>query len=98
MNFIITKNQGFFKKIGKYRYCNLEDMELPDKIAIDTETTGLTPRNADIFCVQIGTGRNNYLIHMYDGNYEFKDLAPFISGKILVGHNITFDLGFMYKY
>jgi ribonuclease D len=31
-------------------------MILPETIALDTETTGLTPRNCDIFCVQIGTG------------------------------------------
>jgi ribonuclease D len=29
-------------------------MILPETIALDTETTGLTPRNCDIFCVQIG--------------------------------------------
>jgi DNA polymerase-1 len=98
MNYIVTKHPEFFKKIGKYRYCSLEEMVLPDKIAIDTETTGLHPRNSDIFCVQIGTGKNNYLIHMYDGNYEFSNLVPFIEDKVLVGHNITFDLGFMYKY
>jgi DNA polymerase-1 len=98
MNYIITKHPEFFFKIGKYNFCNLEDMVLPDKISIDTETSGLHPRTDDIFCVQIGTGENCYIIHMYDDNYEFKDLIPYIEGKILVGHNITFDLGFFYKY
>lgn len=98
MNYIITKNPEFFAKIGTYNFCNLEDMELPDKIAIDTETTGLTPRHHDIFCVQIGTGSNNYLIHMYDDNYQFEDIIPYIDGKVLVGHNILFDLGFFYKH
>jgi DNA polymerase-1 len=98
MNYIITKNPYYFKNIGKYHFCELKDMELPDKIALDTETTGLTPRNCDIFCVQIGTGKNNYIIHMYDNNYSFQDLIPYINNKILVGHNILFDLGFMYKY
>lgn len=98
VNYIITKNPDYFRKIGSYNFCELSDMELPDKIAIDTETTGLTPRNCEIFCVQIGTGKDNYIIHMYDYNYQFSDLVPFINGKVLVGHNITFDLGFMYKY
>lgn len=98
MNYIITKHPEYFKRIGKYNYCSLADMVLPEKIAIDTETTGLQARNCDIFCVQIGTGKDNYLIHMYDNNYEFSDLVPYINGKILVGHNILFDLGFMYKY
>lgn len=98
MNYIITKNPQFFKKIGVYNFCNLEDMILPDTIAIDTETTGLKARHENIFCVQIGTGENNYLIHMYDDNYCFEDLIPYINDKVLVGHNIMFDLGFFYKH
>jgi DNA polymerase-1 len=100
MNYIITKNKEYFEKIGNYNYCNLEDMILQDnlEIALDTETTGLQPRNCDIFCIQIGTGFHNYIIHMYDGNYEFQDIIPYINDKTLIGHNILFDLGFMYKY
>lgn len=98
MDYIITKHPEFFSKIGKYNFCSLEDMILPDKIAIDTETTGLEARKHEIFCTQIGTGTNNYIIHMYDDNYQFKDLIPYIKDKVLVGHNILFDLGFFYKY
>lgn len=105
MNYIITKNKPFFQKIlsdsiklDQVGFCDLDDMVLSEKIAIDTETTGLAPRYHDVFCVQIGTGENNYIIHMYDDNYQFSDLVPYINGKILVGHNILFDLGFFYKY
>jgi len=105
MNYIITKHPEFFTKIlsvsiklGQVDFCGLEDMILPDKIAIDTETTGLEARKQEIFCTQIGTGENNYIIHMYDDNYTFQDLVPYITGKVLVGHNILFDLGFFYKY
>jgi DNA polymerase I-like protein with 3'-5' exonuclease and polymerase domains len=98
MNYIITKHPEFFKKIGKYDFCSLEEMKLKETLALDTETTGLFPRSCDIFCVQIGTKENNYIIHMYDENYEFKDLAPYLDKKILIFHNALFDLGFMYKY
>lgn len=98
MNYIITKTPEFFKNIGSYNFCSLKDMVLPNTIAIDTETTGLTPLNCDIFCTQIGTGKNNYLIHMYDDNYTFEDLIPYIEDKVLVGQNILFDLGFFYKH
>lgn len=97
-NYIITKHPEFFNKIGDYKYCNLEDMILPDMISIDTETTGLTPRHNDIFCVQIGTGKNNYIIHLYDDNYSFEEVIPYIEDKCLIGHNILFDLGFFYKH
>jgi len=98
MNYIITKHPKFFDKIGQYNFCSLEDMVLKKILALDTETTGLIAKDCDIFCVQIGTGRNNYLIHMYDDNYEFSDLAPYLHDKILILHNALFDLGFMYKY
>jgi DNA polymerase-1 len=98
MNYIICKDKKSFTSIGEYNYCNLEDMDLPDTIAIDTETTGLSPRDSDIFCTQIGTGKNNYIIVMYNDNYCFEDLIPYIENKTLIGHNILFDLGFMYKH
>jgi hypothetical protein len=98
MNYIITKNRSYFEKIGEYNYCSLEDMVLGDVISLDTETTGLEARNCDIFCVQLGTGDNNYIIVMYNDDYEFNDVIPYIQGKTLIGHNILFDLGFMYKH
>lgn len=98
MNYIVCKDIEYFKKIGEYNYCSLEQMILPDTIAIDTETTGLVARQHDLFCCQIGTEGNNYLIVLYNNNYTFQELIPYIEGKILVGHNILFDLGFFYKY
>ena len=98
MNYIITKHPEYFQKIGQYAYCNLEDMVLTDTIAIDTETTGLTARYNDIFCVQIGTGTNNYIVQLYDDNYSFNNVIPYIKDKVLIGHNIKFDLEFFYKY
>jgi len=98
MNYIITKHPEFFDNIGKYNFCSLEEMVLTLILGLDTETTGLVTQTCDIFCVQIGTGKNNYLIHMYDDNYEFSDLAPYLHDRILIFHNALFDLGFMYKY
>ncbi len=81
-NFIITRNKLFFEKIGEYNYCDLDDMVLPNIIAVDSETTSLKPILGDIFAVQIGTGENNYLIHCYDGNYEVEDIIPYIKDKV----------------
>jgi DNA polymerase I-like protein with 3'-5' exonuclease and polymerase domains len=100
-NFIITKNKKYFEKIGKYNYCDLTELILPDIIGIDTETSGLQPRHCDIFCVQIGTGKNNYIIDLYtsgENSYKFSDLVPYIESKTLIFHNALFDVGFCYKY
>ena len=100
MNYIVTKNKSYFDKIGRYKYCNLEDMILPDTIAVDSETTGLEARNCEMFCIQIGTGVHNYIIEFYtsEDHYTFEDVAPYLDDKELVFHNAQFDLGFMYKY
>jgi DNA polymerase I-like protein with 3'-5' exonuclease and polymerase domains len=76
-------------------------MILTDIISIDTETTGLTPRDCELFCVQIGTGENNYIIDLYtDGedSYKFEELIPYIKDKTMIFHNALFDLGFFYKH
>ena len=89
MNYIITNNRQFFEKIGDYHYCNLEDMVLPDTIAVDTETTSLYPRKGDMFAVQIGTGNNNYLIDLQQlkNCLVFADVIPYLENRNLVFHN-----------
>ena len=101
MNYIITKNQEFFNKIGKYNFCDLEAlMLLPNKIAVDTETTGLQARHCDLFCIQIGTGKDNYIIDLYSSVdcHTFYHVIPYLIGKTMIFHNALFDLGFMYQY
>ena len=100
MNYIITNNRDFFEKIGEYNYCTLDDMVLPDVIAFDSETTSLSPREGYMFCIQIGTGENNYLIDFQKlgGEITFEEVIPYIKDKTLVGHNLTFDLGWLYKH
>lgn len=99
MNYIITKHPEYFDKIGEYNFCSLEKLgSLPDEIAFDSETTGLFAREEDMFCVQIGDRVNNYIVVLYENNYSFYDVIPYLEGKTLVMQNGLFDLGFMYKY
>lgn len=100
MNYIITKNPQFFEKIGEYNFCNLEDMALPDQISVDSETTGLTARHNDMFCIQLGSGDNNYIIDFYtsEDHYTFKDVIPYLQDKEMIFHNAVFDLQFFYKH
>lgn len=100
MNYIITKRQEYFSKIGDYNYCELDDMELTETIAVDSETTGLEARHCDMFCLQIGTGQNNYIIDFYTSEdaYTFKDCIPYLDNRVLVFHNALFDLGFFYNH
>lgn len=96
MNYIITKRIPYFQEIGKYNYCDLTDLELPDKISLDSETSGLKWFKSDMFCIQIGTGNNNYIIDLETIN--FQEVIPYIEHKYLVFHNAIFDLTFFYKH
>jgi DNA polymerase I-like protein with 3'-5' exonuclease and polymerase domains len=100
MNYIVTKNPQFFKKIGDYNYCALEDLNLKSTIAVDSETTGLDWKTEDMFCIQIGTGEDNYIIDFYtsENAYTFSDVIPYLKNREQIYHNANFDLGFCYKY
>ena len=98
MNYIVTKNKSKFESIGEYNYCFLEDMILADVISCDSETSGLQARHNDMFCFQIGTGKNNYIIVLYDKDYTFEELIPYLKDRTLIFHNALFDLGFCYKH
>lgn len=102
---IITKNRSYFENIGDYNYCDLEDMVIPKKIAFDCETTGLNALKDKVFAIQIGTKTDNYLIDLQEYNkplfkedleIKYKDVIPYVKNRKLVGHNISFDLGFAY--
>jgi DNA polymerase I-like protein with 3'-5' exonuclease and polymerase domains len=100
MNYIVTNNKEFFNKIGKYNFCELKDMILPETISIDTETTGLDSKTDEIFCIQIGTGSNNYLIDLQihkENTLLLSQVMPYILEKELIFHNAAFDLGFLFK-
>lgn len=106
MRYIITKNKEFFQKIGEYNYADLDILKgLPKIIAIDTETTGLNAREDDIFCVQIATYSDSYIIDLQkhpqlpneDLVLYFEELMPYIKDKILVFQNGLFDVGFFYN-
>jgi len=100
MNYIITKNIPYYIKIGNYNFCSLEDIELPEVLAVDSETTGLKARHENMFCLQIGTKINNYIIDFYSSEdaYIFEDVIPYLKDKELIFHNATFDLQFFYKH
>lgn len=101
MNYIITKNRKFFERIGHYNYAFLDDMTLPDIIAVDTETTSLSPKDGYIFSIQIGTGKHNYIIDLQRHEdeslrYTLEEVMPYFIDRQMVFHNASFDLSFFF--
>ena len=96
MNYIVTNRKDYFKRIGEYNYCSLEEVILPSKIAVDTETTSIKPHKGEMFAIQVGTGSDNYLFDLE--SISINDVIPLLENRVLVFHNAKFDLGWFYKY
>lgn len=62
-------------------------------VQFDTETQGFSPHVGWMLCFQLGDFENQFVIHASKLS-EFKKL---LEDKELIGHNIKFDLGFLYK-
>jgi DNA polymerase-1 len=99
-NYIVTNNPTFFQCIGDYLYCSIEEMAQMcapfDALACDSETTGLSRRSGKLFCIQIGTGQDNFIVDMQEHNrpIRWREVEHILQGKHLVFHNATFDMGF----
>lgn len=95
-NYIITNRQEYFEKIGIYNYCSIQDIILPKKVAVDSETTSLKTYKGEVFAIQVGTGQNNYLFDIF--SLDIQDVFNLLKDRVLVFHNAKFDLGWFYKY
>jgi len=110
VNYIVTRNPDFFKNIGDYNFCSLEDMGVALRhvtgLAADSETTGLNARKDKLFAIQLGTGKDNFLIDLQDYRTSIRfreyenttqvpsEVWPYLYDKHLVFHNGMFDLSF----
>jgi DNA polymerase I-like protein with 3'-5' exonuclease and polymerase domains len=99
--YVITNNREPFEKQGWTAFKPLLVLDdLPPIIAYDCETTGLSFLVDKVTTIQIGTGKVNYLVDLQDhGTHppiQLVDMIPYLGGKTLVGHNLAFDLVFMY--
>ncbi len=76
-----------------------------DKVAIDTETTSVHPVEAEIVGISVSTDSCGYYIplshKMYvnlDKGYVIESLRKNLKGKMLIGHNIKYDMQIFEKY
>jgi DNA polymerase I len=63
-------------------------------LAIDLETTGLNPRRDRVRLLSITDGKTPLVLDCFE--HDLRPILPELAGKILVAHNATFDLGFLY--
>jgi DNA polymerase-1 len=64
-----------------------------ERVALDTETTGLDPRKDRVRLLQLATESDTCLVDCFA--VDPAPLWPALHGKELIGHNLAFDLSFL---
>jgi len=101
---LVTENPNVIQNIkGKHeevviatKEMALQFLETLDWIGFDAETLGFDPYLSDLITIQMGNNKHQFVIDVktVDITY-FKDL---LESKPLIGHNLKFDLRFLYHY
>lgn len=63
-------------------------------VAVDTETSGFDPYTCTLYTLQIGDRTNQYVIDLT--TIDIQEYKEFLETKGLIGHNLKFDLKFLY--
>ena len=85
----------------KIKWCSVEDsleyLNKLDEIGLDTETTGFDCHSKKLTTLQLGDSHNQFVIDVgcVDINKYYKSL---IESKIIIGHNLKFDIRFLFNH
>lgn len=67
-------------------------------VQLDSETTGRDPHLCDFLCVQLGNDRTDTRIVVDTSTVDVRLYKGLLESKLCIGHNLKFDLQFLYKY
>ena len=100
MIYLVSKQKQLFKT-DLYSEISFEEaknaLEKLNIIQFDTETEGLDVFSKKLLCYQLGNKENQYVFDQFSYSIELlKDL--FESNRIFIGHNLLFDLKYLYYY
>lgn len=73
-------------------------LESLDTIQYDSETIGLDPHVGKLLCIQFGSKKLDIQIVVDCGTIDILKYKDILESKLLVGHNLKFDLQFLYNY
>ena len=74
----------------------LEYLEKLDWLGFDSETLGLDPYTCDIITIQLGNAEHQFVIDTTSVDIQF--FKELLETKPLIGHNLKFDLRFLYHH
>lgn len=77
---------------------SLREISSWDKIQFDSETSGRNAHLCEILCVQLGNDKANKQIVVDTATINIKQYKRLLESKPIIGHNLKFDLQFLYNY
>lgn len=101
MIYLVSSNQRLFES-ENYKMLSIEDaiteVSRWGVIQFDTETNGRDAHICDILCYQLGNDEANIRIVVDATSYPITRFKEILETKLLVGHNLKFDIQFLFKY
>ena len=101
MLFLVTKQQELFES-EVYKVIDelkaLEMMKDWNLVQFDSETNGRDAHLCDFLCVQFGNDKTDTRIVVDTTTIDVKLFKEVLETKRVIGHNLKFDLQFLYNY
>lgn len=101
MIYLVTGQKELFNS-DKYKYLSVEEsLQLLDSCKIlqyDSETSGLDCRLSKILCIQFGNKEQDFQIIIDTTTINISLYKDVLESKYLIGHNLKFDLQWLYNY
>ena len=101
MIYLVSGQQQLFES-NNYKTISLEEsLEIIKDwkmCQLDTETSGRDAHVNDLLCVQIGDVEGTIQIVIDTSTIDIKKYKDFLESAYCIGHNLKFDLQFLYNY
>lgn len=101
MIYLVTSQQQLFDR-DEFSIISVEEslriMQDWPVVQYDSETGGRDPHLCPLLCVQFGNDKEDTRIVVDTSTIDVKKYKDILEKKLLVGHNLKFDLQFLYNY
>lgn len=99
MIYLVTNNPNLDSRYTKISVDeSLKMLEEQEELQYDSETTGRDSHLCDLLCVQFGYGHGKVQIVVDCTTVDIRQYKQILESKLLIGHNLKFDLQFLYNY
>ena len=101
MIYLVTTQQELFGR-DEFKTISVEEslalMKDWNIVQYDSETDGRDAHLCKLLCAQFGNDRNDCRIVVDTCTIDIKRYKDILESKMLIGHNLKFDLQFLYNY